>query len=107
MPTTGPFDGVTSACTCEDAMRGPFGRAFVWMRSAEKIRGDDVGRDVLQDRQSSLLVQNHPLSEVVLVDDGSHSTAPRRPIWAIDLQRFDVAGTVRGPLVDGQTVSGG
>jgi hypothetical protein len=88
MPATGPFDGVTSACTCEDAMRGPFGRAFVWMRSAEKIRGDDVGRDVL-------------------VDDGSHSTAPRRPIWAIDLQRFDVAGTVRGPLVDGQTVSGG
>jgi hypothetical protein len=27
-------------------------------------------------------------------------------IWAIDLQRFNVAGTVRGPLVDGQTVSG-
>jgi hypothetical protein len=27
--------------------------------------------------------------------------------WAIDLQRFEGAGTVRGPLVDGQTVSGG
>jgi hypothetical protein len=27
-------------------------------------------------------------------------------IWAIDLQRFDVAGTVRGPLVDGQSFGG-